>query len=110
MIIGILFLEEIHAEKKYRHDPGLEAGRWIMTKYAEARWSRYENTGLDEDLALLSGDEQDLGYCTADGSQKLPSTPPPELQEALGPSVAVVVSDRPSTCPCFPTRGRSQYC
>ncbi|KAL1961965.1 hypothetical protein VTN77DRAFT_700 [Rasamsonia byssochlamydoides] len=32
--IGILFLEETHAEKKYRRDPGLELGRWLLGKFS----------------------------------------------------------------------------
>lgn len=32
--IGILFLEETHAEKKYRRDPGLQLGRWLLGKFS----------------------------------------------------------------------------
>jgi MFS family permease len=28
--IGILFLEETHPQKKYRRDPGLELGKWLL--------------------------------------------------------------------------------
>jgi hypothetical protein len=85
--IGILFLEETHEEKKYRRDPGLEAGRWILSKVtrcAESKSSRCEKTAdLDEVLSLLSGDEQPPGYRTTEGSPNLPSTPSPEPQEPL---------------------------
>ncbi|PVH68384.1 MFS general substrate transporter [Cadophora sp. DSE1049] len=33
LAIGILFLEESHAEKRLRHDPGLAAGKWILSKF-----------------------------------------------------------------------------
>jgi len=87
VVIGILFLEETHAEKKYRRDPGLEAGNWILSKIwrcAESKPSRCEKLAdLDEVLALLREDEQPPGYRTTDGSPKLPSTPSPEPDEPL---------------------------
>lgn len=85
--IGILFLEETHAEKKYRRDPGLETGKWLLSKVsrcAESKPSRCEKTrDLDEVLSLLSDDEQPPGYRTREGSPNLPSTPSPEPQESL---------------------------
>lgn len=85
VVIGILFLEETHAEKKYRRDPGLEAGKWILSKFtpcANLKASRSEKIeDLDERLSLL--DDQPPGYCTTAGSPNLPSTPSPEPQEAL---------------------------
>jgi hypothetical protein len=86
VLIGILFLEETHAEKKYRHDPGLEAGKWILSKIsrcAESKASRNEKVAdLDETSSLLSEDDPP-GYRTTEGSPVLPSTPSPEPQEAL---------------------------
>jgi len=32
LIVGILFLEETHEDKKHERDRGLEAGRWIVSK------------------------------------------------------------------------------
>lgn len=32
IVVGTLFLEETHAEKKHRRDPGLELGRWLVSK------------------------------------------------------------------------------
>jgi hypothetical protein len=87
VIIGILFLEETHEEKKYRRDPGLEAGRWILSKVtrcADSKPSRCEKAAdLDETVSLLSDDEQPPGYRTTEGSPNLPSTPSPEPQEPL---------------------------
>jgi hypothetical protein len=87
VVIGILFLEETHAEKKYRTDPGLESGKWILSKFsrcAESKSSRNEKIAdLDEILSLLSGEDQPPGYRTTEGSPNLPSTPSPEPQESL---------------------------
>ena len=33
VVVGIFYLEETHAEKKNRRDPGLEAGWWILSKF-----------------------------------------------------------------------------
>ncbi|OKL56004.1 hypothetical protein UA08_08670 [Talaromyces atroroseus] len=55
--IGILFLEETHAEKKYRRDRGLEFGRWLL-----GRSSRRleEGPALMEDKdALIDDDFED---------------------------------------------------
>ena len=80
-------MDETHAEKKYRRDPGLKAGKWILSKFsrcAESKPSRNEKfKGLDEFTPLLNEDEQPPGYRTTEGSPNLPSTPSPEPQESL---------------------------
>lgn len=110
MVVGILFLEETHAEKKYRHDPGLEAGKWILSKVtrcAESKASRCEKAAdLDEVMSLLSDDEQPPGYRTTDGSPKLPSTPSLEPRESLdlnapAPRVVVTRSTKPAATKAF---------
>ena len=87
VVVGILLLEETHEEKKFRRDPGLEAGKWILSKVtrcAESKTSRCEKTDdLEEVISLLSEDEQPPGYRTSEGSPNLPSTPSPEPQEPL---------------------------
>ena len=85
--IGILFLEETHEEKKHRRDPGLEAGKWILSKVtrcAESKSSSEKEMDLDEVLSLLSDDEQPPNYRTNDSSPSLPSTPSADRQEVLG--------------------------
>ncbi|TGO21533.1 hypothetical protein BPAE_0214g00040 [Botrytis paeoniae] len=80
VIVGILFLEETHSEKKYRRDPGLEAGKWILNKFtrcAELKNSRCEKVAeSDEILSLLNDDSEDQppGYRTTQGSPTLTST------------------------------------
>jgi hypothetical protein len=84
--IGILFLEETHEVKKHRRDPGLEMGKWILSKVArcaESKNSSEKVADLDETISLLSDDDQPPGYRTSEGSPNLPSTPSPEPQEML---------------------------
>ena len=87
VVVGILFLEETHAEKKHRRDPGLEAGKWILSKFSPSEKSKThgsEKSGdLREVVSLLSEDEQPPGYRTSEGSPKLLSTPAPEPAEIL---------------------------
>jgi hypothetical protein len=83
--IGILFLEETHEEKKHRRDPGLEAGKWILSKVtrcAESKSASEKEVDLDEVLSLLSDDDQPPGYRTNETS-RIPSTPSTDSQEAL---------------------------
>ncbi|CZS97233.1 related to E.coli tetracycline resistance protein TCR1 [Rhynchosporium agropyri] len=105
VIVGILFLEETHAEKKYRRDPGLEAGKWILSKItrcAEAKSSRCEKANLDEVVSLLGSDDQPPGYRTTDGSPKLPSTPAPEPQEVLDLNAPKsMLRERPASTKAF---------
>jgi hypothetical protein len=87
VVVGILFLEETHEEKKFRRDPGLEAGKWILSKFArcaESKTSRCEKASdLEEVISLLIEDEQPPGYRTNEGSPNFPSTPSPEPEEPL---------------------------
>lgn len=104
--IGILFLEETHAEKKHRRDPGLEAGKWLLSKLsrcAEVKATRYEKAGLDEMVWLLD-DEQPPEYRTMEGSPLLPSTPSPEPREPLNlnaVSLYVPAESKPAATKAF---------
>jgi len=108
--IGILFLEETHEEKKYRRDPGLEAGKWILrkvTRCAETKASRCEKEAeLEEVISLLSDDELPPGYRTMEGSPKLPSTPSPEPQESLDLNALRITStSKPAATKAFTRQG-----
>lgn len=87
LIIGILFLEETHAEKKYRHDPGLVVGRWVLGKVrrcATPKASRREKVvDFSEVQLLIDEDDQLPEYRTTEGSPHMSSTPSPEPQETL---------------------------
>jgi hypothetical protein len=103
--IGILFLEETHEEKKHRRDPGLEAGKWIVsrvTRCAESKSSSEKAMDLDEVMSLLSDDEQPPGYRTNDRSPNLPSTPSPDPQEALDlDEPCIATKTRPAATKAF---------
>ena len=77
--IGILFLEETHQELKYRRDPGLEAGEWILRQFQ--RQPKYvtivDKAGeVDmDDVRSLLEDELPPGYRTTEGSPQIPSSP-----------------------------------
>ncbi|GKT48662.1 uncharacterized protein ColSpa_08843 [Colletotrichum spaethianum] len=68
VIIGLLFLEETHAERKKRRDPGVELGKrilsWVSTKSCQIP------TRKAEKQALLDDDELP-GYRTSENSPQL---------------------------------------
>jgi hypothetical protein len=97
VVVGFLFLEETHAEKKHRRDPGLEIGRWIIRRFCPCGDSKgiEKVTRVDELHSLLrgdgDGDEQPPGYRTNDGSPRLSSaTPSPEPQDSLDLNIAAM--------------------
>ncbi|KAL2057173.1 hypothetical protein ABVK25_002225 [Lepraria finkii] len=77
VMIGILFLEETHGDKKCRRDKGIEAGRWLLShlgykqplvfaeKSAEVNLDDYEN---------LLEEEAPPGYRTTEGSPRISSS------------------------------------
>lgn len=106
VVVGILFLEETHAEKKFRHDPGLAAGKWILSKFtrcANLKAPRSEKV-IDETSSLLD-DEQPPGYRSSEGSPNLPSTPSPEPQESFdlnaSSSSHIVTRSKPAATKAF---------
>ncbi|KAI9833783.1 MAG: hypothetical protein M1819_003516 [Sarea resinae] len=75
VMIGILFLEETHEEKKHRRDAGLEAGRWI-TSLLRGRKSKAGSPGKGGDANLeesrsLFEDEQPPEYRSTEGSPRI---------------------------------------
>ncbi|OLN88320.1 putative membrane protein YCR023C-like protein 1 [Colletotrichum chlorophyti] len=68
VIIGLLFLEETHAERKKRRDPGVELGKrilsWLQTKSCQIPARKAEKQ------ALLDDDELP-GYRTTENSPQL---------------------------------------
>jgi hypothetical protein len=87
LVIGILFLEETHAEKKHRHDPGLVIGRWILGKVRRCATPKAHKceklVDTSEVQSLLDDNDQLPGYRTTEGSPRMPSTPSPEPRETL---------------------------
>jgi hypothetical protein len=86
LVIGILFLEETHAEKKHRHDPGLKVGRWVLSTVrvcAISKSSTCEKVLDVSEFQSLLDDELLPGYRTTEGSPHMASTPSPEPREPL---------------------------
>ncbi|KAK4176709.1 major facilitator superfamily domain-containing protein [Triangularia setosa] len=85
VIVGILFLEETHAERKHRHDPGLEFGRSLMSRIWGAE--KVEDHGklpakAPEEQPLLSENDELLpGYRT--GSTRSSSASHPVSEDSL---------------------------
>lgn len=70
VVVGILFLEESHATKKYERDRGLELGSWLWQKLNfvgawKRRQQRREMESSDEASALLSGHQSSYNSGTA---------------------------------------------
>jgi hypothetical protein len=90
VVVGVLFLEETHAVKKHRRDPGIEAGKWILSHFnhfsrcADSKLSRSEKTvDPDDVLSLLSDDDQPSGYSTNTGSPRLQTTASSQVSSSL---------------------------
>lgn len=85
VVIGILFLEETHVEKKLQYDHGLAAGKWILNKFTPCtnlKASQVENVASPDEVSPLLGNEQPPRSTCAG----LPSAAPPEPQEAPNPN------------------------
>ncbi|ROW05540.1 hypothetical protein VSDG_00077 [Cytospora chrysosperma] len=91
VVIGILFLEETHVEKKDRHDPGLALGKCITRRFTRRRAETKDS--LSETSSLISRDENLPHYRTTENSPQLTSTPAADMetQPLLDPEV---VDDR----------------
>jgi len=76
LVIGILFLEETHEDKKHGKDRGLELGQWLLSKV----WMQdaaQDFTDKDEslnELRSLLGDHEPRMYRSTDSSPTLCSS------------------------------------
>lgn len=79
VVVGLLFLEETHADKKDRHDPGLELGKCIARHFT---WATKKNAqDVSETVSLLSHNDQPPSYRTNDNSPQLSSTPAADVEQ-----------------------------
>ncbi|KAI9685495.1 MAG: hypothetical protein M1822_004353 [Bathelium mastoideum] len=87
LVVGILFLEETHEDKKHRRDPGLACGRWILATLRN-RWNAApaQKSGyLEDTLSLLVEDEDLPHYRSVEASPCIACSdavngePPPEF-------------------------------
>ena len=77
VLIGILFLEETHVEKRHRRDPGLEAGRWLLDWFGIKPSSAFKTQAVEvriDDYQMVAEDEPPPGYRTTEGSPHQPSS------------------------------------
>lgn len=76
LIVGFLFLEETHQDRKYDQDCGCEAGQWILRKL----WTRDaafndKDASLEEMRRMLQdGHDNPPAYRSTDSSPTLCST------------------------------------
>lgn len=80
VVIGILFLEETHADKKGRHDPGLALGKCIARYFSRKREESKDDDSASETSSLLSRHESLPDYRTTENSPLLSSTPAADVE------------------------------
>jgi hypothetical protein len=72
LVVGILFLEETHEDKRDRRDLGVETGNWILGRLCSQTGPKLEN--LEERVSFLTKHEKYAGYdSTAESSPRLSS-------------------------------------
>jgi MFS family permease len=93
MVVGILFLEETHPDKKHRRDRGLEAGKWLLElfgKSSEPELSSRKGDYGEETFNLIEDVDCPPDYrSTASSPELSPSAapvglPPPAYQSIEG--------------------------
>ena len=93
VIIGLLFLEETHVERKHQRDRGRELGDYIVSLFCGSRSCQTsrsnEKEALPEDLVPLIRADQLKGYRTADSTadieEQLPAYQSVDSSPRLGP-------------------------
>lgn len=102
VVLGILFLEETCQKRKYQHDAGIEAGKWLVAQLRQLCPSKaidmnneklvrgYHSLMEDEELpnySIAEGEELP-GYRTTEGSPRQSSSrsPSPNASRALDSS------------------------
>ena len=85
-MIGILFLEETHVNRKYKQDVGLKIGEWITRRCRRENSCQFSDKAGDahftETTSLLYEDDEPPGYRTTDG------TPRQQVSRSQSPSNA----------------------
>lgn len=82
VVVGLLFLEETHADKKDRHDPGLELGKCIARYFSRAAQDDNKHDALEEEtVSLLSHHGQPPSYRTNESSPLLTPTPAADAEQ-----------------------------
>ncbi len=95
-VVGFLFLEETHLEKKHQPDRGLEMGKRLLERLrwrssAKREEQRLEEQRLQEERPLLDADEPLPVYRSTENSPELVSVSGPDPDQPLelaAPAVA----------------------
>jgi hypothetical protein len=106
LIIGILFLEETHVERKLQRDRGVEIGRYLLSLASRAR--KPKGKAPEEEPLLGESDEALPGYRSADafdrqdildrrdvedgGETGLPKTEKPSVKTFNRTTVLIIVT------------------
>lgn len=80
VIIGFLFFEETHSERKHRRDPGVELGKRLVS------WMSSNNcqiTARKAEKQALLDEEQLPAYASMENSPHLSTSTGPEPRESL---------------------------
>ena len=70
VIVGILFLEETHEEKKHRRDWGIEAGKWLLVRVDTSKYTKLADASMQAAPPAFEDDEEPPAYRTADGTPR----------------------------------------
>jgi hypothetical protein len=90
VVVGILFLEETHEEKKHHRDRGVELGKRLLSCFQGLKSSPKHAKSFEEE-PLLDAEEQLPGYQTTSTAQPLPSVTTADLQPPLDLETAIIV-------------------
>ena len=93
--IGVLFLEETHADLRYRKDYGVDCGKWLLARFfgQDPEETLYENKKGVLNPPVFAEDDEPPAYRSRENSPRMSSTTPPyqtfdsegkEIRENLG--------------------------
>lgn len=89
VIIGLLFLEETHPEKKHNRDRGVELGKRVLSYWKDKVICGYHRTNGMEEQGLLEPEDLLPGYCLEEESCQLAMTPSSVVQNPFDLESAV---------------------
>ena len=98
VVVGVLFLEETHEEKKHKRDRGVELGKRLVAYFQRRKRSSASPKSL-EDEPLLETGEQLPGYQSTDAGQPLASVTSASLQAPVDLENPVVTRVPPAEPP-----------
>jgi hypothetical protein len=90
VVIGLLFLEETHAEKKRHRDRGRELGNYLLSYLPGGAKHKYPTKGAEEQPLLFGTEESLPGYLTTGDSGRpasargSPEQEPSDLEGGCG--------------------------